>query len=89
MTAGLLFTGSTFSMGANGFSTANRYPRQVANPADTMLTMVEGPSMAIVVIGSGSSQAYGWRFECGDLTFTGSSSTVPSAGFAVDKPVGL
>lgn len=91
MTTGLIFENNVFSMGSNGFSTANRYPRQVASAADTVLTMVQGPSFSFNVLFSGStSVGVSWRFECGALTFfSNGGTTVPSAGFAVDKPVGV
>jgi hypothetical protein len=88
---GMSFRNNVFSMGANGFSTANRYPRQVALPADAVLTMVQGPSFAFNASLSGSvGVSISWRFECGALTFSSENfAPVPPAGFAVDKPIGL
>lgn len=86
------FRDNVFSMGANGFSTVNRYPRQVANPGDTVLTMVEGPTILINAAISGTNGArIAWRFECGALTATGPRDgvTTPAAGFAIDRPIGL
>ena len=87
----LSFANNVFSMGSNGFSTANRYPRQVVNPADTVLTMVQGPSFSFNVLLSGStSVGISWRFECGSLTFfSNGGTTVPSAGFAADRSIGV
>lgn len=79
---------NVFSMG-NQFTTANSYPRQVANPLDTVMTMVEGASVAFVVAGTGSvTRVIGWRFECGALTFANASSP-PATGFAIDRPIGV
>lgn len=91
MTAGLSFRNNVFSMGANGFSTANRYPRQVANAADTVLTMVQGPSFAFnATLESTTNARISWRFECGALTyFYENVAPVPAVGFAVDKPIAL
>lgn len=86
------FRDNVFSMGANGFSTVNRYPRQVANPGDTVLTMVEGPTILINAAISGTNGArIAWRFECGALTAVGPNDPValPSAGFAIDRPIGV
>lgn len=79
-------------MGANGFSTAYRYLRQVASSADKVMTMVQGSSIAVQVenSSSGTYQYVSWRFECGALTFVGQgSASVPAAGFAVDRDVGF
>lgn len=91
MTNGLKITPTMMSIGANEFSTANRYPRQVALLADAIATMVEGPSMSVSMVPSGgSAQAVSWRFECGDLTKAGGYSGAGIAtGFAVDKPIGV
>lgn len=95
MTAGLSFANNVFSMGANGFSTDNRYPRQVANSSDTVMTMVEGDSTRInasPVPGGGgvNSINLAWRFECGTLTYTsGNGVTAPAVGFAIDRPIGV
>lgn len=91
MSTGMSFRNNVFSMGVNGFSTANRYPRQVANAGDTVLTMVQGPSFSFNVLLSGStSVGISWRFECGALTFfSNGGTTIPSAGFAVDRPMGV
>ena len=84
------FRSNVFSMG-DQFTTANSYPRQVANPADTVMTMVQGASIAINAAASGANGAQiSWRFEGGALTFSGASSTaIPSAGFATDRPIGV
>ncbi len=91
MTAGLSFANNAFSMGANGFTTANRYPRQVVNANDTVLTMVQGPSIGINAATNGTNGAYiGWRYECGALTFFSSNGiAAPAVGFAIDKPLGV
>lgn len=88
----LSFANNVFSMGSNGFSTANRYPRQVALEADTLLTMVQGPSFAFNAVASGSTAVnISWRFECGALTFFTSegAAPTPAEGFATDKPLGI
>lgn len=92
MSNGLRIANGVFSIGANGFSTAYRYLRQVANPADKALTMVQGPSIVfrVKVLGSAAQQFIAWRYECGALTFSGGyNATHPSPGFAVDKDVGF
>jgi|JI10StandDraft_1071094.scaffolds.fasta_scaffold2570867_2 hypothetical protein len=85
------FENNVFAMGGNGFSTANRYPRQVANSADAVLTMVEGRSISVNAAIAGTNGAnISWRFECGALTFfSNGGTTVPAAGFATDKEVGV
>jgi hypothetical protein len=85
------FENNVFAMGGNGFSTANRYPRQVANSADAVLTMVQGRSISVNAAIAGTNGAnISWRFECGALTFfSDGGTTVPAAGFATDKPVGV
>ena len=91
MSTGMSFRDNVFSMGANGFSTVNRYPRQVANSADTVLTMVQGRSISVNATVAGTNGAnISWRFECGALTFfSNGGTTVPAAGFATDKLVGV
>ncbi len=88
---GLRIANGALSLGANGFSTAYRYLRQVTSPADKVMTMVEGPSVAfqVAILGSSARQYIGWRYECGSLTFTGAfNGTAPASGFAIDKDVG-
>jgi len=89
----MIIRNNNFSMGANGFSTANRYPRQVVNPFDTVLTMVEGGSIAINAAASGTNGArITWRFECGALTASSGPNdpvALPSEGFAIDRPLGI
>ena len=92
MTIGITFNGTDMIIGANGFSTENRYVRQVADPLDAVMTMVEGPSIAINTGVSGSNGYFAWRFECGALTMAGGSNgvvTAPAAGFAVDRVIAL
>ena len=91
MATGVIFTGTDFIMGANGFSTQNRYVRQVANPANAMMAMVEGPSIAISFETEGSTFTFNWRYECGSLTRVGGNPSVgpPAAGFATDRLIAL
>lgn len=89
MTTGLQLTPTSMTIGANEFSTANRYPRQVALLADAIATMVEGPSISVNMGGSGT-QGFSLRYECGDLTkVAGRSGSTIATGFAVDKPIGV
>ncbi len=86
------FRNNVFSMGSNGFSTANRYPRQVALAADTVMTMVQGRSFAFNAVQQGPNGiAISWRYECGALTFSENNrnATIPTAGFAIDKPIAV
>lgn len=91
MTNGIKITPTSMSIGAHEFSTANRYTRQVAILADAIATMVEGPSMSVLMVSTGgSSQGVSWRYECGDLTkHGGHSGSGIATGFAVDKPIGV
>lgn len=83
MATGIEFTGGDFTIGANGFSTANRYIRQVANPADGMAWMVEGPSIRLLF----SPTPY-WLFECGPYAI-GSLHPDFYGGFAIDRLIAL
>lgn len=89
MTTGLRITPTSMTIGANEFSTANRYPRQVALLADAIATMVEGGSMSVTTVSGGSGRYVCWRYECGSLTKVGGQSPSPESGFAVNKPIGV
>jgi hypothetical protein len=79
---------NVFSMG-DSFTTANRYPRQVANPIDTVMTMVEGPSIAITAAQQGKNgMDIRWRYECGSLTFT-NAAPGQLVNFAIDRPIAV
>lgn len=65
MAIAIEFNGTDLTIGSNGFSTLNRYIRQVANSADGVMWMVQGPSLAINYLAQGVSDRVNWRFECG------------------------
>lgn len=69
MAIAIEFNGTDLTIGSNGFSTLNRYIRQVANSADGVMWMVEGPSLAINYKAQSVSDRVNWRFECGALTY--------------------
>lgn len=83
---GIEFNGTDLIITPNGFSTENRYIREVANTTGASW-MVEGPSMSISVETIGQS-SYNWRFEVGPYTVAGGAAhPPPAAGFAIDKAV--
>lgn len=89
MAVAIQFDGTDLTIGSNGFSTTNRYIRQVANSADGMMWMVEGPHMKIQYYSPGGGVT--WRYESGDLSyvFPGYSpyndANAPSAGFSTSR----
>lgn len=81
-------------MGPSGFSTGNRYIREPHDPNEAMLQLVEGPSIALRVSGSGGDQLANWRWECGSVTRAGSNNSSieiapPGAGFTIARGIAL
>lgn len=84
MTIGIKLEAARLRIGDGALDTAERYLRQVDNPADGRFWMTEGPTVAISVDGS---DRVSWRFECGPYTV--SPKSAPAAGFAVDRLVAI
>ncbi|MBX9684730.1 MAG: hypothetical protein K2X41_13175 [Hyphomicrobium sp.] len=87
MSIGIELSGDRLIIGDGAIDTNNRYLRQVANPADAMMAMVEGGSMLVTSNRPGNDD-FNWRYECGSLTFA-SGRNPPGTGFALTRLIAL
>jgi len=90
--AGLIITPDEFTVTPDGFSTENRYIREVADPGDATMAMAEGRSLHITY--PSGTELINWRFEVGDLVVTGyaaggAHTPYPAAGLTTTRKVAI
>jgi hypothetical protein len=90
--AGIVIEDGDLTITPNGFSTVNRHIREVANPADADMWMVQGSSIAVGQIGSGVNIYVGWRVQIGPLDVVSTAfgrGPTPAGGFNTARPIAL
>ena len=82
--------GSNLAMGTK-FDTNNQYIRKVVNPANRLMYLATGPTIAIATTTISGGLYWAWRWQVGTATQVGvdGGTTAPATGFNTSLDVAL